>query len=263
MSFELADRRVMGAVQPVDVNTKVRITGPFSVSGDDLAFQRNRSGFQVIVRAKGFEKYAASFDAPVVPAAAQFPLTAGDPSGRYLPRKISLDLPRDLDPKAANTIFKPVDIEMYPSPSAPIAPGLAVIRAVILKKDTTDERLPWTLVRVKLASDGTVLARALADWRGEVLVGVPKIALVSPSEDDKKVVASDVDVTIDIIVDSGAVAAEILARKQNRHALVNPDDTAKLAPAVADMKRTLAAGNIKTETWEAPFAGAGLVIQKP
>jgi len=261
MSFEYIDRRVLGAVQPVDVNTRLPIGGPFSIAGEDIGFQRNRSGLQVIMRAKGFEEYTLAFQSPPAHAGASFPLTAGDPTGRYLPRLVSLALPRSPDPEADNSVFRPFQIAMYPSPTAALAPGLAVIRAVILKGGAARERLPWALVTVRQASDDTVLARALADCRGEVLVAVPGLPLVAPSETGDEVEASTVDVNIDITIDPAAVAAELEARRQNRHAIVNPDEIAKLTPAVQNVARTLAAGQTIKDEWKAPFAGAGVVIE--
>jgi hypothetical protein len=108
-------------------------------------------------------------------------LTVFDPSGRYLPRTAVIDVPRDPDPAHADqagSLFRPVDRELFPSPTARVGAGWATLRLSI-KRTGSEIGLPFAYIRVRRSSNDSLLARGIADERGEVLVGIPGIPVTT------------------------------------------------------------------------------------
>jgi hypothetical protein len=189
MTVDRDDLRVLGAVRVVDATVRSLITTPLRVTGDGVRIIHNRSGLYVIAEVAGTAAYTARFALPVPPAAPQPPpvgsvmvsLAIIDPTGRYVPRRATIALPRDPDPANADaptSLFTPVDIELYPAPTAGIGAGWATVRLSV-KRQGTEEGLPFAFARIRRASDGVVIARGVADARGEMLVAVPGIPVTS------------------------------------------------------------------------------------
>jgi hypothetical protein len=180
------DDRVVGAFRFIDAVVKTPITAPLRVEARGVRLIRNRSGLFVIAAAPGLgSTYTATFELPVPPAAPLPPpvasvsvtITVSDPSGRYLPRRATVAVPRNPDPAAVDqptSLFQPADVELFPSPTAAVATGWATIR-VSVKQTGTQTGVPFAYVRVRRASDDGLLARGVADDRGEALVAVPGI----------------------------------------------------------------------------------------
>lgn len=163
MRRERVEQQVLGAVRFLDATTSRPVRSPLAVMGDGLRLVRNREGLFVLLEASGPEVQTVE-------------LTVSDPGGRYLPRRFTLDLPRDPDPAAANSLFHPVDVRLYPAPAARLAPGSAVIRASVVREGT-QEPLGGVLLRVMRDGKVEPVACGLTDWRdpvqGEALVEVP------------------------------------------------------------------------------------------
>ena len=212
MRLELADRRVLGAVRFLDAATRLPVGTPLAVAADGLRLVRNRQGLYVLVEAPGLESHAASFPAaPPHPAVGglRVELTVHDPGGRYLPRSLALDLPRDPDPAHGDqetSLFRSVDVPLYPAPAASVAPGWAVIRATVVRAGSRAP-LAGALLRVVRTSDNAVLARAVSDWRepvqGEALVAVPGIPITTwgDGEPEEPVLVNEVPVTLEAYFD--------------------------------------------------------------
>lgn len=188
MRLEAVERRVLGAVRFLDATTLLPVRSPLAVGGDGLRLLRNRQGLYVLVEAPGLAEHTVSFPAPPPNPGVgglRAELSVSDPGGRYLPRGLTLRLPRDPDPEHAEqegSLFRPVDVLLYPAPAASVAPGWAVIRATVVRAGT-GAPLAGALLRVARKSDGLVLARALSDWRepvqGEALVAVPGVPITT------------------------------------------------------------------------------------
>lgn len=214
MRLEHVDRRVLGAIQLRDAVTRLRITGPLLVQGAGVRLIRNLSDLHVIVAAPGFRAYSAWVKEPpaapaVVPATLE--LTITDPGRSYLPRRFSVTLPRDIDPQRADqadSIFQPIDVDLFPSPVARTAGGWAVIRATVVKAGSNPpEPLPHALLRVIGPRNGVegVLGLGLADGRGEALVAVPGIAATNwDAAEDGPVVSAEISVTVEALYDKDA-----------------------------------------------------------
>lgn len=214
MRLEHSDRRVLGAIQFRDAVTRLRVTGPLLVQGAGVRLIRNLSDLYVIVAAPGFRAYSEWFkEPPAAPtiAAAAFELTISDPGRAYLPRRFSVTLPRDIDPQHADqddSIFRPIDVDLFPSAVAQTASGWAVIRATVIKAGSNPpEPLPHALLRVVGPRNGveSVLGLGLADQRGEALVAVPGVAATNwDAAEDGPVIRAEISVTIEALYDKDA-----------------------------------------------------------
>ena len=199
--IERVESRVLGALRFVDAATGRAVDVPLRVvaaTGTDII--RNRSGLHVIRRHPVLAGHTdAYFEPPSEPAlgAVDMDVTVHDPSGVYLSRTATLALPRDPDPDNADdaaSLFRPVEIALYRSPSAAAALNWAALRVSLADADSGDA-LGGALLRV--LSNGNVLARGVTDWRGEALVPVVGIAVMTWSESDDAVIATALDATLE------------------------------------------------------------------
>lgn len=202
MTLVQVDRRVLGAIQIVDGTTGSPIQRRLQVSGSGVHLVWNHSGYAVIYAAEGLQAYGESFLAPASPAleTVSIQVSTVDPEGHYLPRQMTIKLPRDADPanvSATNSLFQPIRVAVYRSPAAQVASGWAVIRATVIEK-TTSQRLPWALIRGVQSAPAKVTL-SLADWRGEALISVPGIPVTTPGAGVGAVLVNEIDVTLEII----------------------------------------------------------------
>ena len=211
MMPEMLDRRILGAVRFLDAATMGKIGDSLLVDSPVADLRKNRSGLWVIWNVPGLEAHTAEFDQPPgTPAlgSIQFTVQVADPAGRYLSRAATIHVPRDPSPSnvdQAGSLFQPVDVPMYPSPSAPLSPGWAVIRAHV-KDATTGAALAGALLRVLRTSDNQVMARGMSDARGEALVVIPGIPVTTFNTGNGPVLATEIDVNVEAIFDPGAGA---------------------------------------------------------
>jgi hypothetical protein len=210
MTPDLIDTRVLGAVRFVDGATQQQISDGLAVDSTQGGFRRNGSGLWVILTAAGLEAHTIAFDAPpAAPPVASVPmtLTVADQSGRYLPRAATLMLPRDPTPANADqpaSLFQAVNVILYPSPTAPVSPGWAVIRAHVQNK-ATQAPLQGALLRVLRTPDSQVLARGVSDDRGEALIAVPGIPVTTFSSGaGGPALATEIDVSVEASFDKDA-----------------------------------------------------------
>lgn len=190
MTRDSLDMRVLGAIRFVDAIVGTPILDPLVVTADDgVRIIRNRSGLYVIAEAPGAAVYTATVRLPEPPAPPLPPpvasvtvtLSVVDPTGRYLPRRATIAVPRDPDPAnaaQATSLFQALDRALFPSPTARAREGWATLR-ISVKRTGTDIGLPFAYLRVRRTSNDTLLARGMADERGEALVGVPGIPVTT------------------------------------------------------------------------------------
>lgn len=213
VELERLEHRVLGALRFVDAATNREISAPLDLAAVEgkARFVRSRGGLQVIWAWSGLESHAAAFDSPPpLPAVGSVPfrLDVRDPAGVYLPRRATLPLPRDPDPAGRDdpdSLFQPAVVPLYRAPAAPTGTNWAVVRATVLDSGTADH-LGGAVLRV--VRNGQVLARGLTDGRGEgvlPVVGIPMLtfgAAVDPGdeEDDGAVVVDTVAVTVEAIM---------------------------------------------------------------
>ena len=201
--IEHVDRRMLGAFQFVDAVTgfpvvlaaKVEVRSAALVNGGAAAnvplpegsvrLQQSQSGFQAIFRAPFFDDYAASFEGPQDPAETtpagkrlRLRLALTDAGPHYLPQEFEFDLPRPTDPAAPNNVFRPVVVNLFRAPGAPLLGGWSLLRVRVAEANT-DTPLPGVLVRVfKSPRDvgDPPIGEGMSEWRGhlrgEALVAV-------------------------------------------------------------------------------------------
>jgi|CXWL01.1.fsa_nt_gi hypothetical protein len=209
MTVDTLTRRVLAAVRAVDGVTGQQILSPLSVTGDGASWVRNRRGLYVLCEAPGLELHQSTFlHPPASPPVESLALVVDlhDPKRIYLSRRQTIRLPRDPDPSRAGmegSLFHPIDSRLYLSPVAPTLSAWSVIRATVVREGT-DIGLGGALIRVTRVSDGSVLARGLSDDRGEALVAVLGIPVTTWEEAPGPVLASEVDVQVEVVWDPAA-----------------------------------------------------------
>jgi len=208
MTREFSERRVLGAVRFIDATTQTRILEPLAVRAEGARIVRNRSAHYVIFAAPGLAAHTQSFmSPPSEPALASVAITleVADPAGRYVTRRSVIRLPRDPDPTHADqldSLFRAIDVMLFPSPSAGTRPGWALVRGTVVEAGT-ERPLGGALLRVVRVSDAALLARGMSDARGEALVAVPGIPVITFGEGDA-VTETTVDVALSAVFDPAA-----------------------------------------------------------
>jgi hypothetical protein len=206
---EAVDRRVLGAVRFVDAVTRTEVNTPLVVGAEGVAWRRNSRGWFVVAEAPRLRHHTFAFDAAptdVVLGAVPVELTVRDPGGTYLARRHTLTLPRSADPTragAADSLFRPVDVPMFRSPSTPVTPGWAVVRVTVTNR-ATGASLPGALLRVlSTAATQAVLATGLADARGEGVIVLPNVP-VTTFGTGASVLATEITTTVEAVVLPGS-----------------------------------------------------------
>lgn len=207
--LERIEDRVLGALRFVDVATGASIASPMEVVAleGQAAFLRNRSGLTVIASWSPLASHAASFlEAPTEPAigSAPLPIAVSDPTGRYLSREARVPLPRDPDPEnrdQLDSLFRPVDVPMYRGPQAPVGANWATLRVSVAAGEG-GAALGGALLVVR--RNGDVLGRGLTDGRGEALVPVPGVPMLTFGEDEDAVVVDEITVSVQAVYDPSA-----------------------------------------------------------
>jgi hypothetical protein len=209
---ETVDWRVLGAVRFVDAIGGRLVADRLAVTGDGLRWLRNRSGHHVLALAPGLEAHAGRFAAPPAgPPAGSVtaPLSVRDPGGRWLARRAVVRLPRDPDPEhaaRAASLFRAVDVALFPSPVVVPPPGWAVVRAAV--RGDGGRPLAGALVRMRRRGDEARIGWGMTDGRGEALVAAPGLPTTASGEDDEgPVLVREVAVTLDVLWDPAAGAA--------------------------------------------------------
>jgi hypothetical protein len=201
---ERVEQRVLGALRCVDATTLTPIEQPITVEGDGVRLLPNQRGLHVIREWTPLAAHAAAFEAPPPEppvGGLSLALTLRDPSGGYLPRRVRIALPRDPSPERAaepDSLFRPVDVLMFPSPSAPVGANWVELRVTVAEAASGDA-LGGALLRV--VSEGQVLARGLTDWRGEALVPVAGVPVTTWSTEPEAVVVTEIVATLEAVFD--------------------------------------------------------------
>lgn len=230
--LERVEERVLGGLRCVDAATGGDIETPLALQARNgtARFLRNRRGVHVIAGWSELAEHEVAFEAPpAAPPVGSRELTVAvtDPASRYLPRLVRVALPRDPDPTHVTepeSLFRPVRVPMYASPSAPTGANWSVLH-VSVREEESGDALGGALLRVR--RNGDVVARGITDGRGEGLLPIVGIPMLTFGEDDEEVVVDEVSVTVEAVFDpeSGTrtSAAELAAGARPPTPLVDPD----------------------------------------
>ncbi len=188
---EVSDNRVLGAIRLCDLTTGRAINYSLVLESKGVVFFQNLSGLYVIKSAPEFSEYCGAFDElPSTPAigSERIDILASDPAGHYLPRKFSMNLPRDPSPEPDSldhSLFNPVEVYMFPGPAASALINWSIIRVTVTMEGPGDESqkpVAGALLRVFKNSDTASLAKGITDKRGEGVVFVPGIPVTTFAE---------------------------------------------------------------------------------
>jgi len=214
MRPELCDRRILGAVRCLDGVTGLPVANPLRVTAPGLTLTTGTRGLYVIHQAPGLpalQEIPTRFaEQPSVPPADRswpeaVTLTILEPTGRYLPRQARIQLPRGSQPQQADSLFTPISIPLYPSPTAAVGEGWAVVRVTVLSEGAggPPRRLPWAWLRVMRDNNGAAsaapLSLAQADGRGEALIAVRALP---PTFEDAGRRRPDLPARVEVVFDS-------------------------------------------------------------
>lgn len=188
MMIENVQQRVLGALRPVDRVTRTPVTRALRVRSDTATLIQNRRGYYVVIRADGLDAHVEAFqEPPATPAIGSnsYSFEISDPQKRYLPRLLTLRLPRDPDPGhagSADSLFTPRDVLMYPASTAPLSHNWSTVRATV----TQGPALPRSgaLIRITDPARDVQLSSGITDQRGEALLIVPGVPVTKFADGD-------------------------------------------------------------------------------
>jgi hypothetical protein len=224
MLIERIEQRVLGALRIIDRVTQAPVSRALQLTSSNATVVRNMRGYYVVTYAAGLESHTEAFlQPPSTPAlefnAYNFEIT--DPQRRYLPRTVTLRLPRDPNPANignTNSLFRPQDVALYAASTAPLSHNWSTIRASVMQSVTQGAGhapVRGALLRVFDAADGTLLASGISDEHGEALVIVPGVPVTKFADegdghghghghDEAPVIVSTLPVRLELSLDAAA-----------------------------------------------------------
>ncbi len=223
---DLLDRRALGVIAFVDTFGRP-LRGRARLASEGVRTYRKDGGHYVVLGAPGLEAHEGAFSLPpAAPAVGsrRYRISVRSDDRGVAPRSFELRLPRDADPQNRETVdslFRPVVVEMLPTPDCPIPPTAAAVR-VTVRAQGDGRRVGRALVRLT-SDNGLFAARALTDPRGEALLILPQFPMTFTGPD-----ASTTDVlaaTVSVVADP----ADVELRGENE-----PTDTPPVAAAYPD-----------------------------
>jgi hypothetical protein len=198
------DDRVLCALRCIDATSRVPVESRLrirSITPPHPRIQRNSRGLFVVVEWASLAEHARAFlEPPAQPSVESLSLKLAieDPSGCYLPRLVEVLLPRNPDPLAARNLFEPIEVPLYSSATAPLEANWSVLNVSV---HTAAEALGGALLLV--SRNGSVLASGLSDWRGEALVAIAGVPIISFSDQQDAALTHDLDVVLEGVFNPG------------------------------------------------------------
>ena len=254
--LERVESRVLAGLTFVDAATGTPLTGPLSIRAleGSARIVRNTSGSWVVAFWTELAEHEAAFPTPPAgPAvgARTLRLRVEDPTGLHQPRVVALALPRDPDPghaAQADSLFQPAIVPMYPTARAGTGANWAVLRVTL--RESGGDALGGALLRVR--RNGDVLGRGLTDGRGEALVALPGVPMVTFGEDEEAVVVSEINVSLDAVFDPAAgtrmPADDLAAGRPAPTPVVDPEALEDGAAALPHATRALTVAARRSQT---------------
>ncbi|MBT9504097.1 MAG: hypothetical protein IV092_22825 [Burkholderiaceae bacterium] len=242
-------RRIWAAVRFVDGPSQRTVEVPLQVSARGARWVRNLSGLHVLAEldetlldaadrppglAAQLAGYEAAFElAPAVPALAVGGRVS-DPSGRYLPRLFTVNLPRaQLPAGRLADRFIPVGVMLDPSPAVPLLGSWA---ALYVSVTHAGRPAAHAVLRLHRVAGGQLLGRAMSDARGQALLIAAGITQVTVGQGELVV---EREIEADLTVSFDPAADPLLP--------IDPDALALRAGVVRRiLRRSVASGRVET-----------------
>lgn len=209
--MEFVDRRALGAIEFVDAITAVRTRGPLRLEPADgrVVITPNISWLYVIRSAPGLEAHREAFEHPPVTPAFEdvhLDIAVNDPARRYLPRTVSVKLPRKDAPFSdAESVLHPLVVPLYPAAATAIGPNWAVVRVRVQGNGAAHPGLRNALVVATPQIAGFTAVTAMTDARGEALVAIVGVPRVLPQAGGGAVLTRQFNCQIDVVIDKRVV----------------------------------------------------------
>jgi len=233
MARMLIDSRALAGIRFEDIATGVPVAVALHVrgvvGGVPVVTYPNRRNIYVITSAEGLADYVASFtEAPDVPPVGDISvgLEVRDPSGVYLPREFTVELPRTSNKADLDSVYEPIVISLLRSPRASRSRNWAMVR-IRLNAGETEDPVDAALLRVVRDPEGE---REILGWGMSVIAdpqareierrepskgrwqhfgprhvgeaSVPVVGLASQVwgvAEDEPVILSDIDATLEVV----------------------------------------------------------------
>lgn len=226
--LERVEWRVLAAIRPVDAVSGAEISWPLTLRAEDEAVRivRNRSGLQVIASWGRLAEHERAFldPPPTTPGSQRLELVLLDPLGRYLPRRLSLPLPRDATAAGEESLFEPVTVPLYPAASAAMGANWALVRASVHEAGSGDH-LGGALLLAR--QEGAVVGRGLSDGRGEALLALSGVPMQTFGDSEDAVLVSEVELSVEARFDPSSGTrmseADLEGGRRPPIPLVDPD----------------------------------------
>lgn len=253
--IEFVERRFFGALEFVHAVTGARVLDALKIRADGLSLLRNPSGLHVIREVEGLDAYTRAFDSPPVLPRQPFTLTIEDPKRRFLPRSVTLDLPRLLPQPAADladedNALKPVQVRLWPAAGLPLQPGWAVLRVKVAVQGIDPEiGLANVLIEAAPQVAGAALKHALTDRHGEALLIVNDVAPILPDAGPVGL-TTEFSVSLTLLIDAAVVRPANPAAPDAAFPIANPETILE--------RRSNAAAGVVVVTGGEPVLSAGL-----
>jgi hypothetical protein len=209
--MEFVDRRALGAIEFVDAITAVRMRGPLRLKPLDerVVITPNISSLYVIRSAPRLEAHREAFEHP--PATPPFEdvhidISVNDPSRRYLPRTVRVNLPRrDAPFTDPESVLHPMVVPMYPAAAAAVAASWAILRVRVQGAGADHPALCNALVVATPQIAGFSAVTAMTDVRGEALVAIAGVPRVLPQAGGGAVLTRQFNCQVEIVIDRRVV----------------------------------------------------------
>jgi len=253
LSYEFLDRRALAAVQFVDV-TGAPVVSPMAVAAEGATFVLKGGGQVAVMTAPGLGAHSTAFEAPPsTPALGTVTLQVDVfPADRALAaRRFALALPRTPAPGqqgAPGSLFRPVEVELLPSPCAALS-GLAAALSVTVRRASDNRRIEGAVVRLR-PEGGRPAARAVTDAAGDALLLIPGAPLSSPGPGGTVLpdIAGQLEAFVDPDLARFTADADLGEARATPRAgpPLDPDDILARITAFASGTVRIASGQIRT-----------------
>jgi len=169
-TVEVCERRYLAGLIFEDATTGAPVRQALELTSPDATFFQTAGGVYVVRSARGLAEHLDAFEQPPnTPGVGDIKvvITVRERTGLYLPRLLTLALPRSPDPTAANSVVRPVRVPLYRSLGAQASSNWATLDARLVDV-ATGRAVRNAVVEVVPDAGGAALGK------GVVMTGSPR-----------------------------------------------------------------------------------------